>query len=125
MDHPIQALADLISTRFPEEDERRLGEDVITTAIRLLGEYADLVHEPHHLVNFTETSWTLQHPLECRRSGSLFECATNVLLMGDILGDGGVDLPPEGFGLYAVQINDGVAIFTPRFEVPVDVASID
>lgn len=53
--------------------------------------------EARHVVDFTDTGWTMQHPLACR--SGLFACPVNVALDTYTAGP-----PPAGPGRYPVEL---------------------
>jgi hypothetical protein len=59
---------------------------------------AALDNQPYHVLDVTETGWTLKHPLDCRPE--LFACPTH--RAADEL-----DGPPAAPGRYRVDLVDG------------------
>lgn len=64
-----------IRTARPSDSDARVAEQV---ARELQAAGLLIVRDdPHHLVELTDTGWTLQHPPRCLLSGRLFACPTN------------------------------------------------
>lgn len=51
-----------------------------------------------HIADYTEDGWTLEHPLECRKTTGLAGCPVN-----KAIAEGG---PPRFLGRYRITIND-------------------
>lgn len=67
------------------------------------------MYDETHVVKFTEFDFTIQHPLEERLSGFLFDCNLHQRLAQD-------DHAPVAPGLYTVDWLDGEWAFNPLKE---------
>jgi len=66
------------------------------------GGYTVVEDDPRHLLQFTDSGWTLQHSLTCRLDGRLFDCPVNTAVSAWLRDDG----DPRMRGLFHVDVDD-------------------
>jgi hypothetical protein len=72
---------------------------VITASLPTLTRaFGDPDDGPTHIIEFTETGWTIQHPIACRPT--LFTCPVNQAAQSNFTG------PPPALGRYECDVND-------------------
>jgi len=81
---------------LPSEPEDRDWVSDLADAI-----CAAIDDQPFHVIEVTDTGWTLKHPLDCR--DGLFECPTNEAAER-------LDGPPCAPGRYKVTLDKGLLI---------------
>lgn len=92
---------------FPGGWSCRCGEER-TSRVRALSAEAHqagaiaaaiLASQPHHLIEVRPDGWTIQHSMECRIAGQLFDCPFNRAALR-------LDGPPAAPGRYVVRLDE-------------------